>query len=68
MLSSVDLFLCLATQWRWTGAGMAGAFRTGLDYNAIDRVAASIGVEMTRQMFDDIRVLEAAALAEWSRK
>lgn len=47
---------------------MAGAFRTGLEYTAMDAVARASGVEMTPELFADIQTLEAAALAEWSKK
>ena len=68
MQDAVALFFSLATQWRWTGAGMAGAFRTGLDYAVLEPTARAAGLEMTPRLFDDIRVLERECLAVWSRK
>jgi hypothetical protein len=66
MIEAVGLFLAMTTQWRWTGAGMAGMFRTGLDYGVLNRTAENINVEMTPGLFADIRSLEAAALSAWS--
>jgi hypothetical protein len=68
MQDAVALFFSMSTQWRWTGAGMAGAFRTGLDYGAIEPTARAAGLELTRSLFDDIRTLEREALAVWSRR
>ena len=49
----------LGTQWR---VGMAG--RTGLDYSAVPAIMALVGIpKKTRsQVFQDVRVMEAAAL------
>lgn len=68
MQDAVALFFSLSTQWRWTGAGMAGAFRTGLDYSVLEATARAASLEMTPALFDDIRVLERECLAVWSRK
>lgn len=57
----------MATQWRT--AGMTGA-RIGLDYNILEPVARSlgIGVPLDTQTFNDIRLMEAEALNNWSKK
>lgn len=68
MQDGVALFFAMSTQWRWTGAGMGGAFRTGLDYSSIEPTARASGLELTNKLFDDIRTLEREALAVWSRK
>lgn len=68
MREAVALFFALSTQWRWTGAGMAGAFRTGLDYAVLEPTARAAGLVMTPGLFDDIRTLEREALTVWSRK
>ena len=68
MKEPVALFFSLATQWRWVGAGMAGAFRAGLEYSAIESTARLSGLDMTPALFDDIRTLEREALTVWSRK
>lgn len=67
MADAVSLFFAMATQWRWCG-GMAGAFRTGLDYGPLATIAGSIGVQITPEVLSDLRAMEAAAVAEWSRK
>lgn len=53
----------MGTQWR---TGMAGA--TGLDYGAVPAVMSLIGVSKKNrdQVFHDIRVMEAEALAVMS--
>jgi hypothetical protein len=68
MRDAVGLFFAMGTQWRWTGVGMAGAIRTGLDYGVLRETALNSGLEMTARLFDDIRTLELAALDAWSRK
>lgn len=68
MAPAVGLFMGMETQWRWTGAGMAGAFRTGIDYSALSVVASAIGVELTPRILADIRILEGEAVRQWARK
>lgn len=67
MKDAVGLFFALSTQWKWIGAGLAGAFRNGIDYNAIAPTAAALGLTMTPALFNDIRTLELAALDAWSK-
>lgn len=68
MKDAVGLFFALSTQWKWVGAGMAGAFRSGIDYNSIAPAALGLGLTMTPALFNDIRTLELAALDVWSKK
>lgn len=68
MRESVALFFNLATQWRWSSAGMAGAWRVGLDYPAVEVTARLSGLDMTPAVFSDIRILEQEALRVWNRK
>lgn len=58
-LQAYELFSALRTQWR---VGMAGA--TGLDYNAVPTVLRLQGVPRADwpQLFEDLRVMESAAL------
>jgi hypothetical protein len=58
-LQSVNLFICVSTQWR---NGYAGP--TGLDYGCIPGVLRLMGIARHEWplIFDDLRVLEAAAL------
>lgn len=67
MVPAVRIFFRLGTQWRWTGAGMAGAFRTGLDYAVLPAVAGAVGIEMTPDVLADLAVLESGALKQWGR-
>jgi hypothetical protein len=61
---AVRLFYTLGSQWRTHG--MSGA-RLGLDYAAIDPTAAMMGLVMSPALFDDIGVMERAALAVFNR-
>lgn len=68
MVDSVSLFFVMSTQWNWTGAGMAGAWRVGLNYDALEVAARLNRIEMTPAIFADIRTLEREALDVWNRK
>lgn len=68
MKDSVAVFMAMGTQWRWTSAGMAGLFRTGLDYAALPVTADGLDVKMTSAVFSDIRTMEREALSYWSAK
>jgi hypothetical protein len=68
MVPAVSLFFSMETQWRWTGAGMAGAFRTGLDYSVLPVLAGALDVPLLPQTLADLRSLERGAIEEWSRK
>lgn len=68
MQAGVALFFAMATQWRWAGAGMAGAFKTGLDYSALKDTAEGLKIEYTPQVFRDVQVLEEAALSAWAER
>jgi hypothetical protein len=67
MVDSWRLFMGMATQWRT--AGQLG-LRTGLEYGVLSDVAASLGiaVPLDRRVFADIRLMEAVALEEWTKR
>lgn len=58
---TVQLFDALHTQWRT--AGMAGV-RVGLDYGAVAPTAQAMGIELSTQRFQEIRLMEASALKQ----
>lgn len=64
---AVDLFQDLATQW--LRAGMAGV-ETGLIYASIPAVFQIRGIPRKQwpQLFDDIRVMEDAALDHFMKR
>ena len=64
--ATVELFLDCATQWRWSGGFMP--MKSGLDYTALAFVAGINGVKLDRDRMLDIRVMEAVALGEFSRR
>lgn len=68
MQPAVSLFFGCATQWRWTGSGMAGALRTGLDYSSLPVVAGAMQVQVTPEVLNDLRTMETEAMAAWARK
>ena len=68
MVDSVALFFAMSTQWVWSSAGMAGTFRVGLNYSALEPAARLSGLTVTPVVFDDIRILEQEALSVWNRK
>lgn len=68
MVDAVALFFSLETQWRWVGAGMAGAFRTGLDYSVLPGMAAALEIKVTAEALADLKTMECAAVEQWSRK
>lgn len=58
---AAELFVALGTQWRH---GMNGP--TGLVYGEIDGVAARLGIEVGRERFLDLRLMEIEALKTMS--
>lgn len=60
---AVVLFLSLGSQWRLHA--MSGV-RTGLEYTAVPATAAMMGITVTPELFQDLRVMEGAALAAWA--
>lgn len=59
---SFELFAVMGTQWRISMAG-----RAGLDYNALYPLLDRAGGDW-QQLFDDVRAMESAALAEMQKK
>lgn len=66
-VESINLFECLHTNWR--RAGCNGA-RTGMDYSAVHSVLLmrQIPKKKWTELFDDIRVMEDAALEHLSKQ
>lgn len=60
---AVGLFAASATQWR--RAGMSG-IPTGLDYAGVAIVARAQGVALEDALFEDLQLMEAAALEAWA--
>ena len=62
---ALDLFCMVQTQWR---TGMNGA--TGLDYVPLFTLMDKRGLsgEAWQQLFDDVRVIESAALVEMNKR
>lgn len=67
MVDSWRLFMGMSTQWKT--AGQLG-LRTGLEYGVLDAVAHSLAipVPLDKRIFADIRLMEAVALEEWTKR
>lgn len=60
--ASVELFCRCATQWNVV-AGMAGLVHIGLRYEAVEPVMRMRRAKDRAALFDDLQVMEGAALA-----
>jgi len=62
---SMMVFLRLGSQWNW-----AEGIRVGLNYPAAETVSRMTGVphKKRHQLFDDLQILEGAALEYWDSK
>ena len=60
-LEAATLFIRLSSQWKFAGSGV----RVGLDYTAVDALFKILGVKEQVSIFDDLQVMEFAALAYW---
>lgn len=61
--AAVEAFLAVETQWRWVGGGMGGLMAIGLDYAGVQAGLALAGVEMTPDLWAQVRLIEAGAAA-----
>lgn len=66
----MEAFLALTSQWRLMQSAMGPVVWLGIDYTAIPPVFDLLGVagERRRELFGDLRVMEAAARVELNRK
>lgn len=62
-LEAWELFLAVQTQWRII-AGLGGARYQGIDYTALESVMRMRGVADQGSRLDEVRHIEAGALAE----
>jgi hypothetical protein len=61
----VRLFCASGTQWRFAGAA---GLPVGLDYTGVEAAARALGVPMTTSLFENLRIMEGAALDELARR
>ncbi len=59
---ALQAFLAVQTQWL---RGMSGP--TGLNYAGVRAGLDMAGIEVTRELFDQLRTMEAAALEEFAK-
>lgn len=59
---AVAAFVTAGTQWRTMSAGLAGALWIGLDYSAARDAWAMAGMDVTPQIFGQVRMIEHGAL------
>lgn len=57
--AAVELFVAVQTQWRVAGMG---GLPVGLDYAGVEAAGRLLGTAMTPVLFDDLRLMEGAAL------
>lgn len=63
---ALDLWGVIGTQWVYSGMGSA----TGLNYASVEAAMRLHGVPRAdrAQRFEELRIMERAALAEWARR
>jgi len=59
--AAVDAFLAVASQRRMVGAGLGGVVMIGLDYAGAEAGLRLAGIEVTPELWAQVRVIEAAA-------
>lgn len=64
---AVDIFLRMSSQWNVV-ASMGGAVYLGLNYQSLEFLFTLYKVKNRRRMFEDIRIMEKAALALMNKK
>ncbi len=62
-VAAVEAFIAVETQWRWVGGGMGGVMAIGLDYAGAQSGLALAGIEMTPDLWAQVRLIEAGAAA-----
>ena len=60
---ALTAFLRVQTQWCWGFPADGSAHRLGLDYGRVVAGLGSAGIEMTPDLFAELQVIEAGALA-----
>lgn len=60
---AVELFLVAATQWRLSANGSP----YGLDYQGVELAARWAKVQITPELFADLRIMEQAAIAKFAK-
>lgn len=54
--------------WNWVSIGMAGVVRTNIDRTQLESSARLLGINVTPEIFADIKAMEEQALLTWSRR
>lgn len=54
--------------WNWVGVGMSGIIRTHISRVELEASARLLEIQMTPAKFHDVKVLEGAAIAYWSKR
>lgn len=60
--SAVELAVAAVGQWRMAGGGMAPLRPVAFDFAALDSLARWLGIEPSRALLADLRVIEDEAL------
>ena len=62
-MDALTAFLSIDSQFRMTGTGQGGLVVCGLDYQGVQAGFALSGRMVTPELWDDIRMIEAGAVA-----
>lgn len=62
--TTVEIFQRLSTQWVWSSGGGA----IGLHYPSMDFLFKLFGVKERRRVFQNLQIMEIAAINAWSEK
>lgn len=54
--------------WNWVSLGVGGFVRTNISRTELEASARGLAIAITPAIFQDIRVMEEAAIEFWSRK
>lgn len=65
-LPATRAFLAVSSQWRWQSMGLAGARPIALDYGGARDGLALAGIDVTPELWAELRFIESGAVAELS--
>lgn len=62
-VAAAQAFLWVSGQWRMTALASGGVYWGGLDYTAAKAGLEMAGIEITKELWADVRVIEQGAKA-----
>jgi len=64
----IDVVMAMTTQWKFVSTGMAGAIKTGLDYQALEVVCRVYKLKLNKTNFSLIREIEGIMIEKYGGK